>query len=149
MFELTAEAIILLLRLALVALLYLFLGAVALMAARELRRLARPETSAGYTAPRARLIVVDPGATSLKPGETLPLRPVTRLGRSEENTIVLDDTFISAEHAVIVQRDGSWWLSDRGSTNGTAVNERPVQGEVGLEAGDVVAIGDVRLKIAV
>ena len=149
MFELTAEAIILLLRLALVALLYLFLGAVALMATRELGRLARPPTAAPYVGPRARLIVIDPGATSLTPGEALPLRPVTRLGRSEENTIVLDDTFISAEHAVIVQRDGTWWLSDRGSTNGTAVNEQPVQGEVGLTPGDIVAIGDVRLRIAV
>jgi hypothetical protein len=149
MFEPTAEAIILLLRLALVALLYLFLGAVALMATRELRRLARTAAAAPQTIPRARLIVVDPGATSLTPGETLPLRPVTRLGRSEENTIVLDDTFISAEHAVIVQRDGTWWLSDRGSTNGTAVNEQPVHGEVGLTPGDVVAIGDVRLRIAV
>lgn len=145
----TAEAIILLLRLSLIALLYLFLGAVALMAARELRRLAEPAGAARPTVPRARLIVVDPGATSLTPGEMLPLRPVTRLGRSEENTIVLDDTFISAEHAVIVQRDGTWWLSDRGSTNGTAVNERLVHGEVGLEPGDVVGIGDVRLKIAV
>ena len=149
MFELTAEAIILILRLVLVALLYLFLGAIALAASRELRRLARPGASAHHAAPRARLVVVDPGATSLKPGELFPLRPVTRLGRSEENTIVLDDTFISAEHAVIVHRDGAWWLSDRGSTNGTAVNEQPVQGEVGLETGDVVGIGDVRLKLAV
>ena len=149
MFELTAEAVILLLRLALVALLYLFLGAVALMAARELRRLARPDAAVRQTVPRARLIVVDPGSTSLTPGDALPLRPVTRLGRSAENTIVLDDTFVSAEHAVIVQRDGAWWVSDRGSTNGTAVNERPVHGEVGLAPGDVVAIGDVRLKIAV
>lgn len=149
MFELTAEAMILLLRLALVALLYLFLGAVALMASRELRRLARSGSAASPAVPRARLIVVDPGATSLRPGEMLPLRPVTRLGRSEENTIILDDTFVSAEHAVIVQRDGTWWLSDRGSTNGTALNERQVHGEVGLAPGDVVAIGDVRLKMAV
>jgi len=149
MFELTAEAMILLLRLALVALLYLFLGAVALMASRELRRLARSGSAASPAVPRARLIVVDPGATSLRPGEMLPLRPVTRLGRSEDNTIILDDTFVSAEHAVIVQRDGTWWLSDRGSTNGTALNERQVHGEVGLAPGDVVAIGDVRLKMAV
>lgn len=148
MFELTAEAMILILRLALVALLYLFLGAVALTAARELRRLAHAPASGHQVVPRARLVVVDPGATSLTAGDALPLRPVTRLGRSEENTIVLDDTFISAEHAVIMQRDGTWWLSDRGSTNGTAVNEQPVQGEVGLVTGDVVGIGDVRLKIA-
>ena len=148
MFELTAEAIILLLRVALVALLYLFLGTVALMATRELRRLAHGATAAPHAVVRSRLIVIDPGATSLTPGETLPLRPVTRLGRSEENTIVLDDTFISAEHAVIVQRDGTWWLSDRGSTNGTALNEESIHGEVALTPGDVVAIGDVRLRIA-
>jgi pSer/pThr/pTyr-binding forkhead associated (FHA) protein len=49
---------------------------------------------------------------------------------------------------VIAQRDGVWWLADCGSTNGTAVNDRPVHGEVELRLGDVVAIGDVRLKVA-
>lgn len=147
MFELTAEAIILLLRLAFVGLLYLFVAFVVLAAARELRRAGSlaPETRAAR--PSARLIVVDPGDTSLLPGESLVLRPVTRLGRAEENTIVLDGTFISAEHAAIVQRDGNWWLSDRGSRNGTAVNDRLIQGEVGLAPGDVVGIGDVRLRI--
>ena len=147
MFELTAEAVILLLRLALVALIYLFLGTVALAAARELRRLAQSSASVQRNAPSARLVVVDPGATSLSAGEVIQLRPVTRLGRSDQNTVILDDTFISAEHAVIAQRNGTWWLSDRGSTNGTAVNERVVQGEVGLAPGDVVGIGDVRLRL--
>jgi hypothetical protein len=148
MFELTADAVILLLRLALVALLYLFLASIALAAARELRALARQTSTPGQGRRGGHLIVVQPGATSLTLGEALPLRPVTKLGRAAQNTIVLDDTFISAEHAVIVQRDGGWWLSDRGSTNGTIVNDRPVKGEIGLQTGDVVAIGDVRLKVA-
>ena len=149
MFELTAEAMILVLRLALVALIYLFLGAVALTGVRELRRLARATTPGvrQSVASGARLVVVDPGATSLAAGEQLPLRPVTRLGRSAGNTIVLDDTFVSSEHAVIVERDGGWSLTDRGSTNGTLVNERPVLGEVDLTPGDIVAIGDVKLKL--
>jgi hypothetical protein len=147
MFELTAEAIILLLRLALVALIYLFLGVVALTAVRELRRLARGTPSGQHAAPGPRLVVVDAGATSLTPGGVIALRPVTRLGRAEGNTVVLDDTFVSGEHAVIVERNGAWWLSDRGSTNGTAVNEQPVRGEVSLTPGDIVSIGDVRLKL--
>jgi pSer/pThr/pTyr-binding forkhead associated (FHA) protein len=147
MFELTAEAIILLLRLAFVGLLYLFVAFVVLAAARELRRAANVAPDSRAVRQAARLIVVDPGDTSLVPGEALVLRPVTRLGRGEENTIVLDGTFISTEHAAIVQRDGSWWLSDRGSRNGTAVNDRLIQGEVGLAPGDVVGIGDVRLRI--
>jgi hypothetical protein len=148
MFEMTAEAVILLLRLALVALLYLFLASIALAAARELRALTRGSPMPGEARRGGHLIVVQPGATSLTAGESLPLRPVTKLGRAVQNTIVLDGTFISAEHAVIVQRDGGWWLTDRGSTNGTSVNDRRVQGEVGLRPGDVVAIGDVRLKVA-
>jgi hypothetical protein len=148
MFELTAEAVILLLRIAVVALIYLFLASIALAAARELRALARVTSTPNQGRRGGHLVVVQPGATSLTLGEALPLRAVTRLGRGSQNTIVLDDTFISAEHAVIVQRDGGWWLTDRGSTNGTAVNDRPVKGEVGLQSGDVVAIGDVRLKVA-
>jgi hypothetical protein len=147
-FEMTADAVILLLRLALVALLYLFLASIALAAARELRTLARLSPVPGEPRRSGHLIVVQAGATSLTPGEALPLRPVTKLGRASQNTIVLDGTFVSAEHAVIFQRDGGWWLADRGSTNGTAVNDRQVQGEIGLRPGDVVAIGDVRLRIA-
>ncbi|MFN8634647.1 MAG: FHA domain-containing protein [Chloroflexota bacterium] len=148
MFELSAEAIVLLLRLVLVALLYLFLASVALAAARELRRLSQPQLAAVGPASPTRLIVLDPGDTGLAVGDALPLRSVTRIGRAQQNTIVIDGTFISAEHAAIVRRDGRWWLSDRGSTNGTALNERPVHGEVGLSMGDVVAIGDVRLRLA-
>ena len=148
MFELTAEAVILLLRLVLVALIYLFLWAIVLAAAREVRTLAHRSAAPGEGRRGGHLIVVQAGATSLALGEALPLRPVTKLGRAAQNTIVLDGTFVSAEHAVIVQRDDGWWLTDRGSTNGTAVNDRPVKGEVGLRAGDIVAIGDVRLKVA-
>jgi hypothetical protein len=147
MFELTSEAIILLLRMALVAILYLFVAFVVLAAGRDLRRAARLVPAGRAATTPARLVVVDPGATTLATGEVLPLRSVTRLGRSSQSTILLDDTFVSSDHAVIVQRDGGWWLADCGSTNGTAVNDRPVHGEVSLAPGDVVAIGDVRLRI--
>jgi len=147
MFELTAEAIILLLRLTLVGLLYVFVAFVVLAARRELRLAAVSAPADHASVPSARLVVLDPGGTSLVPGEALTLRPVTRLGRADSNTVVLDGSFISAEHAAIVQRNGGWWLSDRGSTNGTALNDHLIEGEVGLSPGDVVGIGDVRLRI--
>lgn len=148
MLELTGDAMILLLRLVLVGLLYLFLGSIALAAARELRKFAQAVPPIRPILAAARLIVVDPGATSYTPGEMLPLRPITRLGRAADSTIILDDTFISGEHAVIVQREGGWWIADRGSTNGTSVNEQLVRGEVGLQPGDLVGIGDVRMRLA-
>jgi hypothetical protein len=148
MFELTGEALILILRLTLVGLLYLFLATIAVAASRELRSLARQGSSSGQSRRFGHLIVVSSGGTSLSLGDALPLRPVTRLGRAAESTILIDGSFVSAEHAIIAQRDGAWWLSDRGSTNGTAVNDRPVHGEIELRLGDIVAIGDVRLKLA-
>lgn len=148
MFQFTGETTILLLRVALLAALYLFLFLVVVSVRRELRRASSEPAVGGGSAPSARLVVLDPGQTSLAAGAALPLRPVTRLGRSSGCTIVLDDTFVSGEHAVISFRDGGWWLADRGSTNGTVVNDAPVRGEVGLSLGDVIAVGKIRLKVA-
>ena len=157
MFELTAEMTLLVLRLALLALLYLFLLLVVGSVRRDLRRTAATMAPAasgseasgsGAGGSSASLVVLDPGQTELEPGAALPLRPVTRLGRSSASTIVLNDTMVSGEHAVISYRDGGWWLADRGSTNGTAVNDQPVRGEVGLASGDVIAVGQIRLKVA-
>ena len=147
MFELTAEMTIFVLRLVLLALLYLFLLLVVVSVRRDLRRTSAAAAPAAGGS-NARLVVLDPGQTGLEPGAALPLRPVTRLGRSGASTIVLNDTFVSGEHAVISFRDGGWWLADRGSTNGTIVNDQPVRGEVGLAPGDVIAVGDIRLKVA-
>ena len=152
MFELTAEMTIFVLRLALLALLYLFLLLVVGSVRRDLRRTsaaaAVPTHASGGGGPAARLVVLEPGQTGLEPGADLPLRPVTRLGRSSASTIVLNDKMVSGEHAVISFHDGGWWLADRGSTNGTAVNDEPVTGEVGLASGDVIAVGQIRLKVA-
>ena len=157
MFELTAEMTIFVLRLALLALLYLFLLLVVGSVRRDLRRTtasmaqgssAAPGSATAGAGSGARLVVLDPGQTGLEPGADLPLRPVTRLGRSSASTIVLNDTMVSGEHAVIAFRDGGWWLVDRGSTNGTIVNDQPVRGEVGLTTGDVIGLGQIRLKVA-
>lgn len=77
-----------------------------------------------------------------------PLEPSTRLGRSSRNTVVLDDSFASSDHAVITRRDGAWWLSDQGSTNGTYVNDTPVRDEVRLAPSDVIRIGEIRLQVS-
>jgi len=124
--------------------LYLFLLAVVLAIRGDLPR---PHEGAG-AARRARLIVLEPGQTGLEPGAALPLQPVTRLGRSGTSTIVLEDTYVSSDHARIEYRDGAWWLADQGSTNGTMLNDRPVTDATALESGDVIAIGQVRLKVS-
>lgn len=150
MLQLTAETTILLLRLALLGALYLFVLLVVISVRRDLRRSAAQaaRVAEGRLPSSARLVVLDPGRTSLEAGARIPLQPVTRIGRSEASTVVLDDSFVSGDHAVISLRDGAWWLADRGSTNGTLVNDEPVQQEVNLSNGDVIGLGQIQLQVA-
>ena len=80
-------------------------------------------------------------------GASFPLLPLTSLGRGPTNTIVLNDTFCSQEHALLTWRGGQWWLEDRGSSNGTRLNGEQVRELVVVSSGDVVGIGRVELKV--
>ena len=143
--EVAAEALILLLRVAAVAALYLFLFSLVLLVQRELRAQTQDR---GTAAPRDRLVVIDPGSTMRTPGQVIALATVTRLGRSPENTVILDDEYVSASHAMVTLRDGRWWVRDEDTTNGTLVNGVKIDSEAPLREGDELQIGKVRLRIA-
>ena len=81
-------------------------------------------------------------------GETYPLRPLTSLGRSPTNSIVIDDTFASGEHALISLKEGHWWLEDRKSRNGTILNGEPIESAIIITDGDIVSIGNTHLKLS-
>ncbi|MDR1157979.1 MAG: type VII secretion protein EssC [Oscillospiraceae bacterium] len=68
------------------------------------------------------------------------------IGRGEDNQIAVDNRFVSARHACLSLTDGRWHISDRGSRNGTFVNEYRVS-EVDLRAGDVVFIMGVKIIV--
>ncbi len=74
------------------------------------------------------------------------LRPVTALGRAKDNDIVIDDPFTSSNHAMILWRDGGWWIEDLGSHNGTFINEMITRKAVELEDGDIIGIGQMTLR---
>ncbi len=78
---------------------------------------------------------------------TYPLLPLTSIGRSPTNTILIDDTFASGEHALLALRSGMWWLEDRQSRNGTTLNNIPVTETVIVTDGDIIGIGRMRFKI--
>ena len=140
------DAIILSLRFGVVLVLYLFLFALVVLTQRELYREGAKRQSA--TEIRSRLIVVDPGTAAQSAGQAIPLQPVTRLGRASDQTVVLDDEFVSGAHAMLVLRNGRWWVRDEGSTNGTLVNGSPVDAETALDEGDELQIGQVVLRLA-
>jgi hypothetical protein len=144
------DLFLLLLRLLLAAVLYLFLGTVLYLLWRNLRR---PEEMESVTPRRyGQLVVVDAPANeeieeTLQVGTVFPLQPVTSLGRSVVNTIVVSDVYASSEHALLIFRGGQWWIEDRGSRNGTTLNTAVINGPTVVSAGDVVGIGRVQFKI--
>jgi pSer/pThr/pTyr-binding forkhead associated (FHA) protein len=64
----------------------------------------------------------------------------TRVGRHEENDIVLAGPTVSARHATIRREQVGTVIEDEGSLNGTFVNGELVQQQL-LEAGDRIQIG--------
>lgn len=80
-------------------------------------------------------------------GMSYPLLPLTTLGRALTNTVVLDDSFCSQEHALLAQRGGQWWLEDRNSSNGTLLNGEIVTEPVVVSSGDIIGIGRIELKV--
>ncbi len=80
-------------------------------------------------------------------GKTVPLsgdRFV--MGRDDHCDLVLNDAKASRNHAFLeVQPTGQVLLHDMGSTNGTFVNERRVDGPIALRGGEQIRIGDTVL----
>jgi hypothetical protein len=74
-------------------------------------------------------------------GTAYDLRGGATLGRGDAE-IQLDDPFASSRHARITRQGQVLVLEDLGSTNGTYLNEEPLNGPQPLHPGDRVRIGD-------
>ena len=159
------DVLILILRIGFIFLLYFFLFLVVRVITRELDNakyrssLASPnypeesdsikqgvvvEASSGI----GRVLVTEIGsATTVRVGAIFELSPITPIGRRATNAIRLDDDLVSGEHALLSWREGRWYLSDNGSTNGTYLNGEAVLQPRLLNWGDLIGIGRVRLRL--
>lgn len=70
---------------------------------------------------------------------------LTNIGRGEHNDIAIRDESISDSHAKIQKRGDGWWIVDQGSTNGTYVGGRRVQGEQKLEGSPDLRFGGIKM----
>ncbi len=77
------------------------------------------------------------------PGE----RRVVRIGRADDNDVVLDYPTVSAHHAQLVIADGNVTLEDLHSSNGTRINgpDQLVTKAAPLLASDIVYFGSLRV----
>jgi pSer/pThr/pTyr-binding forkhead associated (FHA) protein len=76
----------------------------------------------------SRAFLTGPLASTVRVLETA----VTTIGR-EEGDVIINDPEASRRHARIeIHPDGTAWLSDLGSTNGTSTNGRTIDGPIQL-----------------
>lgn len=129
-------------RLLFLALLYWFLWSVVRVLLGDLRAAAREPV-----AELGRLIVLASPRGEPPVGVVFGLEAVNTLGRDVNNSIVLDDEFVSAAHAALTYRGRAWYVEDLGSTNGTYVNGEAIDDIWPLTYGDEVQIGQVRLRL--
>jgi len=65
------------------------------------------------------------GFVCKRPGN--PFAHLIAIGRSVRNDLVIGIDTVSKVHGYFVNQDGRWFFTDRTSTNGSAINERPLE----------------------
>lgn len=150
---------LLLLRVGVLVLLYLFVWRIARTAIRDVRGSSESMIlSPGHgfdpqPAPVAPTKPATPGRLVVVESDILPIgaavvldQPEVLLGRDPHAAAVLDgDGFVSGRHAMVRLRGGSPTVTDLGSTNGTYVNGDRIAAETALHEGDEVAVGSTRM----
>jgi len=105
---------------------------------------AKPTRAAKGGKPPASVVVHAPDGGKVG---TFRLTGSLEIGRAETCGIRLEDTYVSQVHAKLYGENGSWFVDDLGSTNGTYLNERRVAGPAEIHAGDVVRVGKTILEL--
>jgi pSer/pThr/pTyr-binding forkhead associated (FHA) protein len=98
-----------------------------------------PEQIAGEG---ATLVIRSGGGRS---GETFVISgDQSRIGRSPEAEVFLDDVTVSRNHALLVRRRDGVYIDDLGSLNGTYVNRKRIESHK-LQDGDELQVGKYKL----
>lgn len=147
-----------LMRFGFLLLLWLFVLAVIRVIRSDLRVAGQPRVAMpparrrggdGSTAPTGRgrgsqLVVTEGGLRGTR--IALTGAPVL-IGRADDSTLVLTDDYASTRHARISLQDGIWIVEDLGSTNGTYLGQRKLDGPVPLDVGVPLRIGTTVLEL--
>lgn len=142
----------LVLKLAVVFLLYLFLFATTGLIYRDLavataggkRTLASLKNGPGYSL-NARLVILEsPGEQK---GKFFELGGTVIIGRDDSCDIILDDLAASQRHARISKQRNSYLIEDLGSSNGTFLNNESIGKPASIKPGDRIQIGQTLLEL--
>jgi len=85
-------------------------------------------------------------------GQRFPVeKEILHIGASPENDLLIaDDEYVSGDHAYLRYEKGSYFIFDKGSRNGTFVNEHAVTNTgVALGSGDHIQIGISTFEVVI
>ena len=83
----------------------------------------------------------------VKPGSVIPVRSDITIGRKDDNSIVLSDRHVSANHAKLLIKNEVLFIEDLKSTNGTFINGKKIEGRIKLFAKDEITIGNTKFRV--
>ncbi len=110
----------------------------------------RERSAAPTTKGTARLKVLEPPEQR---GQSFDLAEELTVGRAAGCQVRIQDTFASQLHARIYRREGQLYIEDLGSTNGTYLNRKgtknreKIAGALPLRSGDKVVIGKTVMEV--
>jgi hypothetical protein len=137
---------LLLLRLALIVILFAFVSLVAFTLRKGL--VIAPTTERRRGGENWRLVVISPGDSGLRRGSEFPVAGTMLIGRDRRAGIVIPDASVSTRHASIERTATGWKLLDLGSTNGTLVEGHPVSAKgAALLGNERISVGVVVLQL--
>ncbi len=92
-----------------------------------------------------RLRVLEPANIA---GATYQLGQQITLGRAPTNGIILDDTYVSTVHARIFLTNGTYFIEDLASRNGSTLNGRAIVATTALVPGDRLQVGATAMEFS-
>ncbi|SHK61065.1 FHA domain protein [Clostridium cavendishii DSM 21758] len=92
-------------------------------------------------------VMATDNSETLKIGSVIPVRGTLSIGRKGDNSICLNDQFVSSHHAKLYVRNNDFYLEDLDSTNGSYVNGGQITGRVKLKVEDEVKLGSTIFKV--
>ena len=81
-------------------------------------------------------------------GRTYELPEEVTVGRAPGCGVRVDDAYTSSIHARVYRRDGTIWVEDLGSTNGTWLNGERLTSPAKVDRGDLVQVGGTVFEVA-
>jgi len=138
------------------AVLYLFLFAVARSALKDLRgergaAAVTPEGTGMHAVGGGRVAATDAwlvvlGGAGLELGSRIDLFGGVTIGRGADADLHIEDRFASTLHCRVHSRGNTYLVEDLASTNGTFLNGAQLSGEAALGDLDEIAIGETTFR---